>query len=128
MNEGRDRRRHFRLRYPGDARPTVRVDGVEHALLEVSVRGLRVAAKAGEFATGRSCTVELILPNVRPIAIDEGVVLRWDGGECILWLSDEIDHAVILCEQRRLIRRARKLRDVDALDLMRTRHRRVSGS
>jgi|GEM_PF-2934177 len=123
MSEGRDRRRHFRLRYPSDVRPVARVDGVERALVEVSVRGVRVT---GELILGQSCHLELVLPNIGAVIVEVGTVLRSDHGECVLWLEDEIDHAVILKEQRRLIRRARKMRDVDALDLMRTRFRRLA--
>lgn len=123
MTDGYDRRRYFRLRYPGDVRPVARIDGVEWALVEVSVRGVRVAATAGELTMRQSCHIELVLPNVGAVVVEEGVVLRADGGECVLWLNEEIDHAIIFREQRRLIRRARKMRDSDALDLMRTRAR-----
>ena len=125
MMEGRDRRRHFRLRYPPGARPTVRIDGVERPLLEVSVRGLRVAGEPGALVPGGSCHIELELPHLAPFAVTEGVVLRWDAGECVLWLNQELDHAIILSEQRRLIRRARKQKDMEALDLMRPRARRA---
>ena len=70
-------------------------------------------------AEGQIVRVELTLTAQAPL-VSEAVVLRTERDEVILWLTEEIDHAVILREQRRLIRRARMDNNPDTLNLLRT--------
>lgn len=120
MSDARERRRHYRLRYPVDGRPLVAVTGVDRRLAEVSVRGLRFVAPPGAYLEGQVVRVELKVFGHPVLAIPEAVVLRVEGDECAVWLTEEIDHAVILREQRRIIRRARMENDADTLNLLRT--------
>jgi len=119
MSDARERRRHYRLRYPEDLRPTVVISGVQRSLTEVSVRGVRFVTPPLGYAEGQIVRVELNLMAQAPL-VSEAVVLRTERDEVILWLTEEIDHAVILREQRRLIRRARMDNNPDTLNLLRT--------
>ncbi|MCA9517503.1 MAG: hypothetical protein KC635_21325 [Myxococcales bacterium] len=116
----RERRMHYRLRYPEDSRPAAWIDGVERELSEVSARGARFVDPTPTLRPGTTCVVELRLAS-QPAYIFEGaVVLRLDDGELVVWLPEEIDSAVILREQRRLIRRARRITDPAAMNALRT--------
>lgn len=120
MDVPEERRSHFRLRYPEDARPTVVIDGVDRALVEVSARGLRAIDPEGSWQVGDLCAVALTFASHPGVSRDGAVVLRRDGDEIAIGFAREIDHALIMREQRRLIRRARRLNDPTALASLRT--------
>lgn len=120
MDVPEERRRHFRLRYPEDARPAVLIDGVERALVEVSARGLRAIDPERSWDEGAVCDVALSFASHPTVTRQGAVVLRRDGDEVAIGFEREIDHALIMREQRRLIRRARRLNDPTALASLRT--------
>jgi len=115
-----ERRRFYRLRYPDDCRPTVVIDGDYLPLAELSPRGVRVVVDEPRWRPGDLCDVELRLASQPVLRVPDAVVLRLECAELVIWLTVPIDPAVVLREQRRLIRRARRMTDPGALNALRT--------
>lgn len=116
----RERRRYYRLRYPEAWRPTATVDGRGYPLVELSVGGIRILDDQAERPVATVCVVELHIDGLAPITIRDAVVLRHDGSDCVIGLPDGIPHEVVFREQRRMIRRARRGSDPEALATLRT--------
>ena len=99
------RRAHFRLRYPHDARPLLLVVEQEFFVSEISEGGMRVVFQAADEALSlpEKITGQLRL-GAALIHID-GQPLRRDGDEWVLALSEPIAFPLIMAEQRRLIQK-----------------------
>lgn len=120
MNGSEERRKHFRLRYPDDARPAVIIEGRACALTELSARGIRALVPEPGWSEGSACDLVLAFASHPGVRVLGAVVLRRDGDEIAFWFNEDLDHALVLREQRRLIRRARRLGDPTALAALRT--------
>lgn len=96
------RRAHFRLRYPDDARPLLCTEQGDFPICEISEGGLRIVLQAPEARLPERLQGLIELGQER-LAI-EGRVLRRMGEELVLVLSQGVPLAVMLNEQRRLLR------------------------
>ncbi|MGJ8669452.1 MAG: PilZ domain-containing protein [Oceanococcus sp.] len=104
-DDGIQRRSHFRLRYPEEERLQLCTDEGEFFVCEVSESGLRIVLQSDtslEHVPDR--LVGLLSVQGDTLAI-EGRVLRRDGKEAVLVLSEGIPLPLILNEQRRLLRK-----------------------
>lgn len=99
------RRAYFRLLYPQVERPCLLTDGASYPVSEISEGGMRLVAvdQGDELAQQRQIVGILQLPG-ESVAV-EGRVLRKQSEEVVLVLSEGIPLALMVSEQRRLIRK-----------------------
>ncbi len=98
------RRAHFRLRYPDPERPALVTDEGSHTVCEVSEGGLRFLSPKGSSWSCNTPIAGLLELPEHALAI-EGRVLRVEGEEVIVALSEGVDLPTMVAEQKRLIRK-----------------------
>ncbi len=87
--EGIQRRQYYRLKYPKEARPLIRIEDQFFRVSESSERGLRVRmSERGHLRRGSPFSGTIRLHNNQEVDI-EGVVIRFSGGEVIVKLDKD---------------------------------------
>jgi hypothetical protein len=92
----------LRVRYPANLRATVRIDGTEHDVLDLSTEGLRVALDGTTVAErGRRFTASLRLLGEAPADVYQLEVLRVaPGGAAFRFVGDGVGFGSVLEECR----------------------------
>ncbi|MEE8573908.1 MAG: PilZ domain-containing protein [Thermodesulfobacteriota bacterium] len=109
-SDNADRRKHFRLAYPVEDRPTVKIDastfyaipgpGGTFEVVDISERGIRFLASGGMVPDLVKGSVSI--NDNEPIEFT-GSVVRTGGSEVCLHIEESIPARLIAREQRRLI-------------------------
>lgn len=99
------RRAFFRLPYPHTERPSLRVDDTLYPVSEISEGGLRVVALDQSEVLAQQLDVQGTLHLVDAKVDVHGRVLRQQGEEVVLVLSEGIPLSLMVSEQRRLIQK-----------------------
>ena len=126
-----ERRRYFRLRYPVDQRPTLRIDDVTYALAEVSEYGLRFCDPGDFNAPEGPIRAELVFRDGHVVVVDEAVILRSQGKtgrEVVLLTNGEVTFHRMMVEQRGVVQACRTAGQPAELKWLRARIARVEGT
>ncbi len=101
---GRERRRHFRLRYPIQKRPFIDVNDHVCQLTELSEGGLRFRCEGWKAPLGEDVTARVHFDDGTTVILVGAEVKRMDGDEVVLTFRDGVSLARMVREQRRIIR------------------------
>ncbi len=100
--KGKERRRYFRIKYPEELRPTLRIRKHEFEVIDICERGLRfLNDKKAKFANWISATVTFFNGSCFKT---EGRIIRKQKDEVALYLIASIPYPLIVKEQQFLIR------------------------
>ena len=101
----RERRQYHRLRYPETERPTVRINGQEFRVSEISEKGTRIyIPNSFPASTNESVTGVLWFQDGVNIII-KGIVQRCDENGMAVKLSKGISSRRMISEQSRLLQK-----------------------
>lgn len=99
-----ERREHFRVKYPSDCRPTLKLKGKEYGVIDISERGIRFeAGDTGPFKKGElvDITIKFIDGEVLELC---GKIARLEPEPVALRLLNAIPLKKIRAEELYLIR------------------------
>jgi hypothetical protein len=103
MADSAERRRFYRLRYPEEERPVALAENRVFRVAELSEEGVRIVLADGQPAVGVAFAGYVRFPDDQ-VATVEGVVLRHEGAEAVVYLTVGVPLRRMLAEQQRLIR------------------------
>ncbi len=104
MSESKNNRKYFRLAYPTVMRPSVRIEGRDYIVPEISEGGLRLRCQEPfEFRIGDEVTGELMFRDGDNISI-AGVVFRRASKDFVIAPLKGLSFKKIVLEQRRILR------------------------
>lgn len=99
----RANRAYYRLRYPDAERPRLQFDNSEYEVVELSELGGRIHLGGRELRSGTAISGWVRFRDGESAPI-EGQVIRTEGKEAVLQLTEGVSFSRMLAEQRRLIR------------------------
>lgn len=102
--KGRERRRHFRLRYPIQKRPFIEINDHVCQLTELSEGGLRFWCDDWRAPLGEDVTARVHFDDGTTVILVGAEVTRQDKDEIVLVFRDGVSLARMVREQRRIIR------------------------
>lgn len=93
------RRAHFRLPYPGGERPVMHSQNIQHEVVEIAEGGVRLIIEPGiPLQVGDALTGDIVFHDGEFEAIG-GKVLRQEGGQVVVQLSQGITLHRVMLEQ-----------------------------
>lgn len=102
--DGRERRRHFRMRYPIQKRPFIEVNDHVCQLTELSEGGLRFRCDDWKAPLSEDVTARVHFDDGTTVILVGAEVKRHDKDEVVLSFRDGVSLARMVREQRRIIR------------------------
>ncbi len=102
MNQKRE---HFRLRYPLLARPRLRMADLTGSITELSERGMRLSLAKLTALTADTPVVGSLKMACGTLCDIRGTVIRVDGDEIIVSLSEGPSYKDMITEQRHIAQR-----------------------
>ncbi len=102
--QGRERRRHFRLRYPIQKRPFIEVNEHVCQLTELAEGGLRFRCSGWTAPLGEDVTARVHFDDGTTVILSGAEIKRQDEDEVVLTFRDGVSLARMVREQRRIIR------------------------
>ena len=107
--EGEQKRQHFRIVYPFEARPTATVSGKKHPVLEVSESGLKLSWASTDLpGKNETLTIKVSFQDGETITV-KGKPIRMDESAIAFKLSEGFPLQKIMAEQRFLIKKYKNL-------------------
>ena len=103
MSEKNQKRKFFRIEYPRDEQPTLRLAGKKYPVLDVSEEGIRFELPLDHELEDGDRIVGTIDFCRRTNADIKGFVLRISRGSCVVSLERHLPLPLIMSEQRYLL-------------------------
>ncbi len=99
---GKNRREHYRIRYPLTGRPRLTISNNEYEVVDISESGLKfLCKKINEFRAGSEVRLEITFNDGGSLHV-RGKILRTTEKVSVISFSEDIPFGIILKEQRYL--------------------------